>query len=261
MNAPRDMEGWHGWEQYAPFYDWENARTVGRRDIRFWQHLAKECGGPVLELGCGTGRVSLPVARVVGRVVGIDRSHAMLKRAWRRVRRADLAHRLSLVRGDIRALPFITSMRFRLVMAPYGVLQSLLRDRDLRDVLASVRGVLQPGGTFAIDLVPELSSWREYTRRVTLRGQTSGGTRVRLVESVRQDPSRKLTSFDQEFIEGRGLTSRSHRFTLVFRSLSVRQMTGRLRRAGFRIGQVAGDYQRGGWHPEADICVIVSKRD
>lgn len=261
MNAPRDVEGWHGWERYAPFYDWENARTVGRRDIRFWQQLAKECGGPALELGCGTGRVLLPVARVVGRVVGIDRSHAMLARAWQRVRRAGFAHRLSLVRGDIRSLPFLTSRQFRLVMAPYGVLQSLLRDRDLRDVFASVRGVLKPGGTFAIDLVPELSGWREYTQRVTLRGRTSGGTPVRLVESVRQYPSRKLTIFDQEFIEGRGRTSSSHRFTLVFRSLSVRQMTGRLRRAGFRIGQVAGDYQRGGWHPKADICVVVAKRD
>ena len=35
------MEGWHGWDQYAQFYDWENARTVGRRDISFWQDLAK----------------------------------------------------------------------------------------------------------------------------------------------------------------------------------------------------------------------------
>ena len=30
------MEGWHGWDGYAPFYDWENVRTVGRLDIRFW---------------------------------------------------------------------------------------------------------------------------------------------------------------------------------------------------------------------------------
>jgi len=257
----QDMEGWHGWDQYAPFYDWENARTVGRRDISFWQDLAKECGGPVLELGCGTGRVSLPLARTLGEVVGIDRSPTMLRRAQRRLRRAGLAHRLRLVRGDIRVLPFPSSSWFRLVMAPYGVLQSLLRDRDLRDALASVRTVLQPGGMFAIDLVPELSRWREYDRRVTLRGRRGGATRISLVESVRQDPSRNLTIFDQEFIERRGQTRSSHRFSLVFRTLSVSQMTGRLRRVGFRIEQVAGDYQRGGWHPEADTCVILARRD
>lgn len=47
-------EGHHGWDEYAPFYDWENARTFGRRDVPFWQRLAASRGGPVLELGAGT---------------------------------------------------------------------------------------------------------------------------------------------------------------------------------------------------------------
>ena len=54
------QQGWHGWDAYAPFYDWENAQTVGRSDIPFWVDLAVRVGGPVLELGCGTGRVSTP---------------------------------------------------------------------------------------------------------------------------------------------------------------------------------------------------------
>ncbi|MDP7690215.1 MAG: methyltransferase domain-containing protein, partial [Vicinamibacterales bacterium] len=98
------MEGWQGWDDYAPFYDWENARTVGCRDIRFWQGLAERCGGPVLELGCGTGRVSVPVARSVDDVVGLDRSDAMLRQARRRVRRGRVDGSLRLVRGDVRSL-------------------------------------------------------------------------------------------------------------------------------------------------------------
>ena len=72
-------QGWHGWDAYAPFYDWENRRTVGRRDVRFWTDLAKQANGTVLELGCGTGRLSVPVARVAYRFVGIDRSEPMLR--------------------------------------------------------------------------------------------------------------------------------------------------------------------------------------
>ena len=60
---PAVAEGWSGWDAYAPFYDWENARTLGRRDVSFWQRLATSVQGPVLELGCGTGRVSVPLAR------------------------------------------------------------------------------------------------------------------------------------------------------------------------------------------------------
>ena len=64
---PRASEGWQGWDDYAPFYDWENAQTLDRRDVRFWQRMAAQAGGRVLELGCGTGRVTIPVARTGAR--------------------------------------------------------------------------------------------------------------------------------------------------------------------------------------------------
>src|SRR5436190_6139362 len=138
-------EGWHGWDEYAPFYDWENARTLGRRDVPFWRRVAKEATGPVLELGCGTGRVSLPLARAGIDLVGIDRSAAMLARLARR-RPKHATNLLHIVRGDIRALPF-RRRAFAMVLAPYGILQSLIRPRDLTASLASVARVLPPGAT------------------------------------------------------------------------------------------------------------------
>ena len=51
------------WDSYAEFYDWENARTFGRRDVAFWRGVVRRERGPVLELGCGTGRVLFPIAR------------------------------------------------------------------------------------------------------------------------------------------------------------------------------------------------------
>ena len=57
------MKGHEGWDDYADYYDWENAQTVGRRDIAFWQRMAAPVEGPILELGCGTGRVAMPVAK------------------------------------------------------------------------------------------------------------------------------------------------------------------------------------------------------
>src|SRR5689334_7958890 len=149
-------EGWKGWDEYAPFYDWENARTIARRDVAFWRSVAKQARGPVLELGCGTGRISLPLARDGVSLVGIDRSSGMLERARRRAaalaqkRGGRSGRRLRLVRGDIRALPF-GAADFQMVLAPYGILQSLLRERDLASTLASVARVLAPGGLFGID--------------------------------------------------------------------------------------------------------------
>jgi len=254
------MEGWHGWDDYAPFYDWENARTFGRRDIKFWQRLSERYGGPVLELGCGTGRVSVPVARTVSAVFGVDRSEAMLRQAKLRLLNGRAVSNLHLVRGDVRSLPFKASSNFRLAIAPYGVLQSLLRDSDVRSTLVSVLRVLRCGGAFAIDLVPDLPRWHEYDRRVSLRGRRGSKTRVSLIESVRQDRPRGLTIFDQEFIERCGQTRKSRRFSLTFRTLSMRQILGRLRRAGFAIETVSGDYQGGPWHPDADTWLVVARR-
>ena len=252
--------GWQGWDAYAPFYDWENRRTIGRRDVRFWTDLARRANGTVLELGCGTGRLSVSVARVAPRFVGIDRSEPMLRILRGRIRRARLTDKAAIVRGDIRALPFRGRWRCRLVMAPYGMLQSLLSDEDLAQTFESVAGVLARGGTFGIDLVPELPRWREYRRRVGLRGPMSGGRRVTLIESVRQVREHGLTVFDQEFVEWRGRSRTVHRFSLAFRTITVRQMTGRLERAGFRVDAVLGDYAGEEWSPDADVWVIVARR-
>jgi len=244
-------EGWQGWDEYAPFYDWENAQTLGRRDVPFWRRVASGAGGPVLELGCGTGRVSRPLARAGVDLVGIDRSAAMLARV-RRVKS------LPLVRGDIRSLPF-EDETFSMVLAPYGILQSLIRPRDLTATLASVARVVRRGGTFGIDLVPDVPKWREYENRVQLRGRARGAE-LTLIESVRQDPKRHLTTFEQTYVERRGTATREHRFDLTFRTLTVRQMTRQLERAGFRVDAVLGDYRGRPWDARADVWIIMAKK-
>jgi SAM-dependent methyltransferase len=256
------MEGWEGWDEYASFYDWENARTLGRRDVPFWRNLAAHAGGPVLELGCGTGRISLPLGRAGVALVGVDRSEPMLARARRRVRRARLGDRVRLIRGDIRHLPFGAPAPFALVMAPYGVLQSLLRERDLKAALEAVHDVLVPGGTFGLELVADLPSWEEYRKRVSLAGWRGrrGGAHVMLVETVRQDHARRLTIFDQEFTERRGRQRRTRRFSLSFRTLSVSQMRRRLEKAGFEISAVLGDYRGKSWDARADVWIILARR-
>ena len=254
-------QGWHGWDEYAPFYDWENARTLGRRDIAFWQRIAATANGRVLELGCGTGRVSIPLVRSGVDLVGVDRSQPMLDRAGARARRAPSREPRApaFVRADIRDLPFKRG-RFAMVLAPYGVLQSLTRERDLTAALSSVARVLRGGGTFGIDLVPDVPNWREYRNKVQLRGKAAGGAHLTLVESVRQDRRRSLTTFEQRYLERRGRATTSHRFELTFRTLSIPQMAQRLERAGFSVETVLGDYRGRPWDPRADVWIILAKK-
>ena len=149
-----------------------------------------------------------------------------------------------------------------MAMAPYGILQSLLSERDLTRTLAEIHRVLQPGGTFGLELVADLPTWEEYKKRVSLKGWRGrrGGTHATLVESVRQDPARHRTIFDQEFTERRGTQKKVHRFSLAFRTLSVPQMTRRLERAGFEVSALLGDYRGGRWDPRADVWIILARK-
>jgi ubiquinone/menaquinone biosynthesis C-methylase UbiE len=255
-------EGWEGWDAYAPFYDWENARTLGRRDVPFWQRIAAGIRGPVLELGCGTGRIALPLAHAGAKLVGIDRSGAMLSRAEMR-RKATASRRrrgrLSFVRGDIRRLPF-PSGRFGCVIAAYGILQSLLSERDLIATLESVCRVLKPQGVIGIDLVPDVPQWREYEDRVQMRGRAKGGAHLTLIESVRQHPRRRMTTFEQRYLVRRGREVREHRFELTFRTVSVPAMRRLLERAGFRVRATLGDYRGRPWDERADVWILLAEK-
>lgn len=257
---PWPQEGWQGWDAYARFYDWESARTIGREDVPFWRRLAVSRPGRVLELGCGTGRVLVPLARAGVSMVGVDRSPVMLARARRRLRRLGRSVRAWLVRADVRALP-LAAGSVETVIAPYGVWQSLLSDEDVAAALASVAAVLAPGGVFGLDLVPDVPRWREYERRISLRGTgLRRGTHLTLVETVRQDRTRGLTIFDEEYVERRGRRRRSRTFSLVFRTLSVPELCGRLECAGFRVGALHGDYRGGAWREDADVWLVLATR-
>jgi SAM-dependent methyltransferase len=214
----------------------------------------------VLELGCGTGRVTVPLARTGGFIVGIDRAAGMLGRAAPRLRQVGRAAAGRLVRGDITALPF-PSASFAGVVAPYGILQSLLSDRALAATLAAVGRILAPGGRFGLELVPDVPRWQENRRQVSLVGlQGPNGRPVTLVESVRQDRARRITTFDHEFIEGTGTARRRLRFTVQFRTLGVRAMAARLARAGLRADGIFGGYANEPWSRDAGAWIILARK-
>ncbi len=251
--------GHEGWGAYAPFYDWENARTMGRRDLAFWKRLAAQTGGRVLELGSGTGRLTVPLRKAGVAIVGVDYTHEMLRRVTPRARRAR-ATRPPLVRGDITRLP-LADEAFRLVMAPYGMLQSLLSDALLSRTLREAYRVLEPGGLLGIDLVPDVPRWREYTRKVVFFSpEGPRGLPITLRETVRQDRERGVTTFEQEYIEGRGAVREVTPFTIRFRTLPVPTVARRVERAGFEVEAVLGDYRGAPWDRRADVWLLIARK-
>jgi SAM-dependent methyltransferase len=199
-------------------------------------------------------------------LIGLDRSAPMLGLARRRVARLHPSRRPILIRGDIRTIPLRTAS-VELVIAPYGILQSLIRKPDLSRTLAEAARVLRPGGRFIADLVPDLPTWEPYERQIRLHGRHGNG-QVTLVESVRQDRRRGLTTFDEEFVEAgprRGAdSSRSvriaARFSLTFRTVSMTETRRRLERTGFRVERLLGGYRGQRWTSASETWLIVARK-
>jgi SAM-dependent methyltransferase len=126
-----------------------------RADVDFFVDAARESGGPVLEIGCGSGRVLVPIARAGIEIVGLDASPAMLDICRRRLEAepADMRARVSLVRADMRTFD-LGGRRdaFRLVIAPFRPFQHLLTVDDQLACLAAIRRHLAPGGRLVLDL-------------------------------------------------------------------------------------------------------------
>lgn len=148
------MEHPGGYDEYpfmAEFYDYVVPYRE-RRDVDFFLELARQSGGPVLEIGSGTGRVLIPTARAGIEIVGLDSSASMLE-----VCRGKLAHepqevqkRVQLVEGDMRQ--FDLGREFRLVTIPFRPFQHLISVEDQLACLATIRRHLAAQGTMVLDL-------------------------------------------------------------------------------------------------------------
>jgi SAM-dependent methyltransferase len=134
------------YDRLGPAYDaW--CRSVVE-DIPFYVDLAVRSGGPVLELGVGSGRVAVPTALAGVSVVGVDPSPTMLELARRRA--APHAVDLRLVRADMRSLPELG--RFALITVPFRALLHLCSDEERLGVFCAARERLQPGGALTFDV-------------------------------------------------------------------------------------------------------------
>lgn len=143
-----------GYDEYAfvaDFYDYV-VPYRNRQDVAFFVNSAREAGGPVLEIGCGTGRVLVPTARAGIDIVGLDGSARMLAVCRERLGQEppEVRSRVQLIEGDMRS--FTLGQTFALVTVPFRPFQHLLTVDDQRSCLASIRQHLIDDGILILDL-------------------------------------------------------------------------------------------------------------
>lgn len=238
--------------QHPRDYDLEVA-AHDVRDIPFWLDLlAREQPHRVLEIGCGTGRLTIPLARAGGRqgftVVGLDPAAEMVTRAEAAAaaESATTLAALRFVRGDV--LTLNADDRYDVALMPYGTGHHLQALDEQIAVWRGVRQRLAPGGLFAVDLVaPDLAMLaqaREGTSRAEdLAISDAEGHSLRRSAAVTYGVAAQRALFNYEY-ESRGPDGTRHDYASPF-AMHVyypRELELLFRLTGFRVERVLGSY-------------------
>lgn len=262
------------YDTLARFYDLENADFV--EDLDFWVGLAKEAGGPTLELGCGTGRVTQQIARAGVSIVGLDNSEAMLALARAKLnRKPELAGRATLIHGDMtdfeiptskipKAQSPVSGLQFSLIICPFNTFMHLLTPGDQLALLTCARKHLNPGGRLVLDLthpgpVYAHNDDESLTLQRTFRDDEQNLT-IQQFSTFRLERTWGLAhiqwQYDAIAVDG---TVRRTLVPLTLRYTFPAEMGLLLERTGFHLAHLYGDYDESMLTDDSDRMIVIAE--
>ena len=241
-----------------------------RQDVGFFMEAARESGGPVLELGCGTGRVLIPTAREGIQITGLDLSPDMLKICRERLKQEAKAvrSRVHLVQGDMRS--FELSRTFKLVTLPFRPFQHLTTVEEQLACLDCIHRHLEPGGRMILDIFnPKVEAlvgtkFGEETAEEPEFSMPDGRRVIRRHKVVSRDVINQ-TNYVELIHYVRHPDGRQERLVQAFpmRYLFRYEAEHLLARAGFEVEQLYADYDKspyGSKYP-GELIFVARKRE
>jgi SAM-dependent methyltransferase len=225
-------------------------------DLPAWKRLAWDAGDPILEVGCGDGRVTRALARDGHEIAGIDTNPAMLARA-RQALPGPLQSRVHLLEQDVRQLEL--PQRFRLILAPCNMLAGLA-DADLSLALARLQAHLHPGGLLAFE-VP--SPWQaesppDPTEPLSAFVEPETGNPVQVYADQILDPGgrRAEVTWRYDELQADG-TILSHTLRTTFHLRGPDRYAEMLAQAGFVEPRFFGSYRLEPLTSDGTLCIVV----
>lgn len=247
-------------EAMARRYD-RDYRAIGRlADIEHYVALARQARGPVLELGCGTGRVLLPMARAGATVTGVDPSEAMRRVLLGKLsaESEDVRGRVTVLSGDFLHLP--AAGPFALVVAPFRSLQHLGSEHERLAALRAMRAALVPGGLLAFDVFdfdPAIAA-RAAAGQVDCAYEAGGVRHERRSRAVHDAPDALLRVRLQWFEDGDEVAHMDCSMGIVTRA----EIERLLPRAGLALRALSGDFDGSPHDPgrPRELVVVAERR-
>ena len=240
----------------ADFYDAQHVDFD--EDLEFYLKKAKEIGPPILELACGTGRLTIPIAELGLNITGLDVSAPMLARA--RQKAEDAGVDVTWVKADCR--DFDLGKTFKFIFIPFNSFNHIWDLESAESCLTSVRGHLDSDGIFLIDIYnPKLEILtRDPSQRypVFKHPNPIGEGKVTITENSTYDPATqinyvkwyfKIEGEDEEVVE-----------ELTQRVWFPQEIDGVLKYSGFEIVAKYGDFDESSFESRSPKQIIVCRK-
>lgn len=248
------------YDHIARFYDLSHDRLTG--DIPFLLAVATETGGPVLELGCGSGRLLVPLARAGFSVTGVDSSPEMLARARLRLdgETADGRARVKLLSADMKQLPLAEEEAYGLIVFGYNTFMHL-REAEAGAILPRLREALRPDGLMVIDVENPAALARaaddpDFELEDTLRDERLGET-IRQYTAYEGVPGEQVVDVTWLY-ETIGQESAPVKARQRFYYLYPHQHELLLTLTGFRLRAIYGNYQRRRFTEDSERLILLA---
>jgi ubiquinone/menaquinone biosynthesis C-methylase UbiE len=250
------------YDQIAEYYDWIHQSLTA--DLDLIVRLAAQNTGPILEMGCGTGRLLLPLARLGNVIVGVDNSKVMLSLAQSKIAKEQKAvqNRVELVYADM--INFEISSNFGLILYSHNTLMHLNRHQLKRSLERSAQNC-SPGGMVFLDIENPIQMIDpSEDDLVVLENVYIDEDKQKVVQQfssswIDQDSqSRHVTWMLDEFPAAGGSLQRSVvRFTMNY--YYSHELIELLENLGLTISNQFGDYEGGAYGEDSDRLIIIAK--
>jgi len=251
--------------EYAPYTRYYDLVTNTLYDVSFYLQYAAQCGGPILELACGTGRLVVPLAEAGYEVYGIDLSEEMLAVCREKVNRHGLSDRVTLTEGNMSSFD-LPRKDFTLAYVPLRSFSHLFTQRDQMACLRCVANHLSPGGTFIVAIfAPHYKVLaQEHEGKDIKRGEFTmpdGNLVVRWERFIRNDVARQILHFRFRFEERdcSGELVNTLEAPLDMRYTFRYELQLLFEKVGFQVTDVFRDYERHPYDGTGEIIMVGRK--
>jgi SAM-dependent methyltransferase len=249
----------------ARLYDFDLLEDPG--DLDLYLALAARTGGPILELGAGTGRISVPLAEAGHRVTAVDIDPAMLARASERVRAAGpaAAARVELVEADLLGLALPRAGTFKLAFIALNTLFLLATRAAQRAALVKMASHLAPGGLAVVDVwLPDADDLARFDGRLILeyeRADPGSNNVVTKVAAASHDAASGVVNLTIVFEEGpQGAAPIRYVRRDTLRLVSADELRDFAESAGLVVETLAGGYDLEPIGPGSERAVLIARR-